>query len=79
MPSSAPARTRSSGRARGQLTSPAAAAERYDVNERTVRRWITDGLITGYRVGAKLVKVDLAEIEAKVIRRIPAAGGGDAA
>jgi excisionase family DNA binding protein len=49
------------------------AAEAYDVNPRTVRRWICDGRITGYRMGGKLVKVDLDEIEANVVKVIPAA------
>jgi excisionase family DNA binding protein len=55
-----------------------AAAKRYDVSERTIRRWGADGDITLYRIGPKLVRVDLDEID-RLIRRIPAAGGGDAA
>ncbi len=45
----------------------------YDVDYKTVCRWITSGLIHGYRVGGHLVKVDLNEIEAKVIQvtRLP--------
>ena len=50
-----------------RLASVDEAAERYDVSKYTVRRWITTGLITGYRVGGRLVKVDLDEIEAKAI------------
>jgi len=46
------------------------AAEVYDVNDRTVRRWIDEGLITGYRVGRTLVKVDLHEVDAKVVKVI---------
>ena len=57
----------------GRLRSVNAAADRYDVNPRTVRRWIADGLITGYRVGGKLVKVDLDEIDRTIVRPIPAA------
>lgn len=49
------------------------AAEAYDVNPRTVRRWIADGLITGYRFGGKLVKVDLDEIDTNIVKVIPAA------
>jgi excisionase family DNA binding protein len=56
-----------------QLASVKAAAERYDVNERTVRRWAAAGLITAYRVGTMLVKVDLNEIDERVVRVIPAA------
>lgn len=50
-----------------------AAADLYDVDEKTVRRWISSGLITGYKVGPQLVRVDLNEVEAKVVQVIPAA------
>jgi hypothetical protein len=49
------------------------AAALYDVNERTVRRWMASGLITAYRVGSMLVKVDLNEIDERVVKVIPAA------
>jgi len=47
------------------------AAEIYDINPRTVRRWISEGRITGYKIGAMLVKVDLNELEEKIVRVIP--------
>ena len=47
-------------------------AELYDVSEHTVRRWITSGKITGYRIGKLLIKVDLEEVEARVVEVIPA-------
>jgi excisionase family DNA binding protein len=50
-----------------------ATAELYQVDDKTVRRWISSGLITGYRVGSMLVRVDLDEVEAKVVEVIPAA------
>jgi hypothetical protein len=56
-----------------RLTSRQAAAKMYDVDFKTVCRWVTTGLIHGYRVGGHLVKVDLNEIEAKVVKVIPAA------
>lgn len=61
-----------------RLASVATVAELYDVDGRTVRRWIADGTITGYRVGKRSLRVDLAEVEAKAVRPIPtaAAGGG---
>lgn len=59
-----------------RLASVNAASENYDVNPRTVRRWISDGLITGYRVGSTLVKVDLDEIERNIVKVIPAAQPG---
>lgn len=48
------------------------AAEIYDVNPRTVRRWISEGRVTGYKIGAMLVKVDLNEVDEKIVRVIPA-------
>jgi predicted site-specific integrase-resolvase len=60
-----------------RLRSMQAAAEEYAVDEVTVHRWIKSGLIHGYRIGGKLIRVDLDEIEAKVVREIvPAAGAG---
>lgn len=40
------------------------AAEHYGVHPITMRRWIKSGHITGYRVGPRLLMVDLDEIEA---------------
>lgn len=54
-----------------------AAAEYADVSQRTVRTWIAEGRLPGYRVGAKLVKVDLNDLDA-LARRIPTAGSGAA-
>jgi len=48
------------------------AAELLDVDPITVRRWISQGRITGYRVGARLIRVDLNEIEAELVQEIPA-------
>lgn len=61
---------------RRRLASVQAAAEMYDVDPKTVRRWIASGLIHGYRVGDRLIKIDLDEIEAKVVQEVPAAGTG---
>lgn len=41
----------------------AAAAERFDCSERTIRRMIANGGLTGYRVGKRLVRVDAAEVD----------------
>ena len=56
-----------------RLASIQAVAQMYDVDHKTVRRWIASGLIHGYRVGDRLVKLDLNEVEAKVVQVIPAA------
>jgi excisionase family DNA binding protein len=60
-----------------RLRSVAEAAEIADVSPRTVRRWISAGVLPGYRVGPRLVKVDLGDLE-QLARRIPT-GGGEAA
>jgi excisionase family DNA binding protein len=39
------------------------AAERLDVNSRTIRRFIRDGLLPAYRVG-RLLKVAVADVDA---------------
>jgi excisionase family DNA binding protein len=46
------------------------AAEVFDCSERTVRRMIAAGEITGYRVGKRLLRVDLNELQ-QVARVIP--------
>ncbi|WP_347343486.1 helix-turn-helix domain-containing protein [Jatrophihabitans telluris] len=44
------------------------------VSERTVRRWIASGLITGYRMGPRLIRLDMDEVE-RLLRPIPTVGG----
>jgi excisionase family DNA binding protein len=51
-----------------RLASIPVAAEYADVSVKTVRRWIAESRITGYRVGQKLIKVDLNELEASFQR-----------
>jgi excisionase family DNA binding protein len=40
------------------------AAERLAVNPRTIRRMIARGDLTGYRFGAKALRLDQAEVDA---------------
>ena len=40
------------------------AADRCDVSYRSIRRWIADGRLNAVRVGPRLLKVDVAELEA---------------
>jgi excisionase family DNA binding protein len=40
------------------------AADYIQVTDRTIRQMIADGRLTGYRSGARLVRVDLNEIDA---------------
>ena len=53
----------------------AAAADHYDVSQQTVRRWISSGKIHAYRVEPRLIRVDLDEIEAKIIHTVPTVDG----
>lgn len=42
----------------------ALGADYIGVSEKTIRRMISSGLITGYRVGPRLIRVDLNELDA---------------
>ena len=59
---------------RMQLASLADAAEQLGCSPKTIRRYIAAGTLTGYRVGPRNLRVDLAEVEA-LARPIPAASG----
>lgn len=50
-----------------------AAAERLDCSERTLRRMIAAGELTGFRVGKRLVRLDADELD-DLARVIPTAG-----
>ena len=59
--------------ARRQLETLESAATRLAVDQRTIRRRIADGTITGYRVaGHKAIRVDQAEVDDKLMQPIPA-------
>jgi excisionase family DNA binding protein len=52
------------------------AAERLSVSPRTIRRFISDGRLPGYRIGGprgRLLRVEQADVDA-LLRRIPTAG-----
>lgn len=51
------------------------AAEYGACSPKTIRRMIARGDLTGYRMGPRLVRVDLNELDA-LLRPIPTAGGG---
>lgn len=34
------------------------AAEAFGLSDRTIRRWIADGLIVAYRVGPRFIRID---------------------
>ncbi len=69
---------RSSVRAARHLVSIGQAAEYAGVSSKTIRRRISDGSLAGYRMGNRLIRVDLNELDA-MLRPIPATGGSDAA
>ena len=56
------------------LIALADASAETGVHPRTIRRWIADGRLPGYRLGPRLLRVDRAELHA-LARRIPTAGG----
>jgi excisionase family DNA binding protein len=58
-----------------RLASISAAAEYGDCSPKTIRRRIADGTITGYRMGPRLVRVDLNELDV-ALAPIPTAGPG---
>lgn len=55
--------TRRTVTARGNLVSIAVAAEHLAVSPNTVRRRIADGTLQGYRMGPKMIRVDLDELD----------------
>jgi hypothetical protein len=59
--------------ARRRLATIQATGDYAGVHPATVRRWIAAGLLTGYRAGPKLLRVDLNELDA-MLRPIPTAG-----
>ncbi len=74
MPRAARADTARRVKGTRQLVSLSAAAAYADVSTRTLRRYIAQGRLTGYRVGPRLVKVDLSELD-QLARPIPTARG----
>ena len=56
------------------LVSVEETAERYGISPQNVRRMISDGRLRAYRVGKKLIRIDLAEADAVLLRPIPTVG-----
>lgn len=75
MPTVATSRRKAAPARRVKLS---AAAEMYGISVKTLRRRISTGDLTGYRLGNRLILVDLDELEA-LMRPIPSAGGADVA
>jgi excisionase family DNA binding protein len=51
----------------------AAAAERLGLSTKSVRRRIADGTLPAYRIGPRLIRLDSADVDRLLPRRIPAA------
>ena len=52
-------------------------AERLGVSIKTIRRRIAAGELTAYRVGTKIIRIDLEEVDG-LLHRIPTSGGAAA-
>jgi len=51
------------------------AASRLGVHSKTLRKWVAAGHVPAYRLGPKVLRIKLADLEAMVERkRIPNAG-----
>ena len=57
-----------------QMASVAVAAKGTGVSTKTIRRRIADGTLTAYRLGHRLIRVNLAEVDA-LLHRIPTVSG----
>jgi len=57
---------------RRHYESVANAAARVGVSTKTVRRWIASGQLAGYRVGARLLRVDPDDVD-RMLTPIPTA------
>jgi excisionase family DNA binding protein len=71
--SHAPTRLRPSVRGK-RLASIDDAAEYCGVSTKTIRRRISDGTISGFVLGPRLLRVDLNEVDDRLLRPIPTAG-----
>ena len=54
------------------------AASYCGVSPKTIRRRIASGDLTGYRMGPRLLRVDLNEVDDRLLRPLPTARGGSA-
>jgi excisionase family DNA binding protein len=66
---------RTTDRESRHLASINQAANYAGVCTKTIRRMISRGELTGYRLGPRLVRIDLRELDT-TLRVIPSAGGG---
>lgn len=50
------------------------AAAYLGITDRTLRRMIADGRLPAYRLGPRLLRIDMGDLDA-LMRRVPAGGG----
>ena len=55
---------------KSRLISIPEAAKHYSVCTKTLRRYISDGRITAYRIGPRMLRVDLDEVDAALLAPI---------
>ncbi len=60
---------------RRELVTLQDAADHLDVSSKTIRRYIASGRLIAYRVGPRLLKIDLVEVDG-LLHPIPTADGG---
>jgi excisionase family DNA binding protein len=53
--------------ARRNMITIAKAAEYAQLSQQTIRRYIAYQKLTGYRIGPKMIRIDLAELEALMV------------
>ena len=59
-----------------RLASLDAAAKYIGVTDRTLRRWIADGDLIAYRLGRRVVRIDLDEVDQALCKPVPNAKAG---
>lgn len=60
------------GTAPRRPASPAEGAERYGISTRSIYRYIAAGLLPAYRIGPRMLRIDLDDLE-RLARPVPAA------
>ena len=61
---------------RARYADLAEAAAYAKVHPRTIRRWVSAGLLPAFRAGPRLLRIDLNQVDA-MLRPIPTAGAPD--
>jgi excisionase family DNA binding protein len=54
-----------------RLASLPEAAQYVGCSEKTLRRRVSDGSLPAYRLGPRLLRVDLADVDQLLLRRVP--------